>query len=83
MSHYSTIIKTDWFLTARGTSRSNRYWYQDDNLAFVKLQSEVAQNIIDATGKCNARFIDITNHPIRIGPFFISKQESLVSRALP
>ena len=86
MSHYSTIIKNGLVFDGKGNKPvKTDIGIKDDELAFMgNLQSEVAQNIIDATGKyVTPGFIDITNHSDTHWTIFSSpKQESLVSQGI-
>lgn len=86
MSHYSTIIKNGLVFDGKGNKPvKTDIGIKDDELGFIgDLQSEVAQNIIDATGKyVTPGFIDITNHSDTHWTIFSSpKQESLVSQGI-
>ncbi|MEK7130999.1 MAG: amidohydrolase family protein [Patescibacteria group bacterium] len=86
MSKYSTIIKNGLVFDGKGNKPvKTDIGIKDDEVAFVgNLQSEVAQNIIDATGKyVTPGFIDITNHSDTHWTIFSSpKQESLASQGV-
>lgn len=86
MSHYSTIIKNGLVFDGKGNKPiKTDIGIKDDEIAFIgDLQSEAAQNIIDAVGKCvTPGFIDITNHSDTHWTIFsYPKQESLVSQGI-
>jgi len=86
MSHYTTIIKNGLVFDGKGNKPvKTDIGIADDEIKKIgDLQSEVAQNIIDATGKCvTPGFIDITNHSDTHWTIFSSpKQESLASQGI-
>ena len=86
MSHYTTIIKNGLVFDGKGNKPvKTDIGIADDEIKKIgDLQSEAAQNIVDAEGKCvTPGFIDMTSHSDTHWTIFSSpKQESLVSQGI-